>query len=245
MTGKDRGGDAPPTGKYWMSPDRMSGLSYFRLPPSPAFRLRLSFGGQVGALRRTSRRATADKSAGYGALRYFLPNWVWYGKIYAVMKAADLIKELVWEEIADDLSRESGEKKALCLGEDFYAYLDKEVKLPFKLEKASSKAKGRYGLIIGWGILPAKGPPTVLKRIYKLLKKGGEVRLWGFYNQPHRDDLILWEGKLRKREEKKSFPARLPGAISLARISGCVKGTPFEHYVIRKEGIRYQTLLKK
>ncbi len=161
------------------------------------------------------------------------------------MKAADLIKELVWEEVADDLSRESGVKKVLCLGEDFYAYLNKEAKLPFKLEKASSKAKGGYGLIIGWGILPAKGPPTVLKRIYKLLKKSGEVRLWGFYNQPHRDDLAVWERKLRKREKEKSFPGRLPGAISLARISGCIRKTPFEHYIIRKKGICYQALFKK
>lgn len=154
------------------------------------------------------------------------------------MKVADVIGRLVWEEVGRNLAREGGVKKALCLGEDFRAYLNKEAKLPFKLEKTSPKVKGGYGLVIGWGAIR-------LERIHGLLRKDGEARLWGFYSRPRPEDLAKWEGKLRKVDGRAVFPKRLPGAMSLARLSARVKQSPFEHYTIRKQGIYYQALLKK
>ena len=163
---------------------------------------------------------------------------------------ADGIKELVWEEIGRDLVKDGGVETCLCWGADFFSYLKRNLRPPFKIKlaRSGSPPPGRSGtndLIIGWEVLQGEESSATLELIYQILKEGGEARLFGFYRHPVADDILLWERKCRQRGEGKSMALPLPGAVSLAQITSWVGATPFEHYIIRKKGIYYQALLIK
>lgn len=162
----------------------------------------------------------------------------------------DVIKTIIWEEIGPDLAKSGDVTTCLCWGDEFGNYLQRKACLPFKLElvKADNRPSEQsevYDIIVGWQVLQGEGSISVLNEMYQMLKKGGEVRLFGFYRHPVPDDILLWERKCREYDKSATFPLPLPKAISLSQISSWVKSTPFEHYVIRKKGIYYQALLRK
>ena len=157
---------------------------------------------------------------------------------------------MVWEEIGNDLLKDGSAKKCLCWGGNFCDYLKRKLNLSleiklFRKDSPLPSRAGSYDLIIAWEVIPGDDDGTRLDSFYRLLKKGGEARVYGFYLHPTADDVVFWERKYRQASRGDSMDLPLPGAVSLTEITAQVGSTPFEHYVIRKHGIYYQALLIK
>lgn len=163
------------------------------------------------------------------------------------MATIDPLTTVIWEEIAEDLSGETREKGCRAAERGFYEYL-KAQGGPFAgLEEfkagGEKQTVSRAGLLLGWRLLEKTGVSTRLERIFSLLKPGGEARLYGYYSRPSRDDIILWEGKFRRRAPGRTFQLPAAKALSLGDITGYLKTGPFDRYLVRKNGIYYQAVL--
>jgi len=94
-------------------------------------------------------------------------------------------------------------------------------------------------------VLPGCDPEFAVAAMHGVLKKGGEVRLFGFYAQPSDDDVLLWERKCRGENGCGDFSSIIRSGLSLARISSWFTSSPFDHYVIGKKGVYYRVLARK
>jgi len=165
------------------------------------------------------------------------------------MSREDPLTFSVWDDILDNLALGNREDGCWVVGRSFFEYLRKRGKLAvpvveFNLRQGKKPEEG-IGLLLGWRILEQPDAPAWLRELYPLLRDAGEARLYGFYSQPSRDDMILWEGKLRRTAGADCVKIPPPGALSLGDISGRIRETPFECYLIRKNGIYYQSVLTK
>ena len=165
------------------------------------------------------------------------------------MNREDPLTALVWEDILESLAPGNGEGGYWVVGRSFFQYLRKRNKFSVSLVEFSlrniQKPEEGIGLLLGWRVLEKPDASAWLRGIYPLLRDAGEARLCGFYSQPSHDDIILWERKLRQTActDFVKIPPR--GALSLGVISGLIRETPFERYLIRKNGSYYQCVLTK
>ena len=148
-------------------------------------------------------------------------------------------------ELSDSLPADN----CLCLGIEFGRYLREKSRLSLRVTAGDipppeGGSKG-FDLIVGWEATVGEDSASRLEMIYRALNEEGEARLFGFYLQPSRNDIHLWEDKCRKRGERGELPLPLPGSVSMGAIAALLKSTPFERYTVRKKGIYYEAVLQK
>lgn len=161
----------------------------------------------------------------------------------------DQVKREIWEEIARDLAKDRNVGYCRCYGEEFSRYLLREADLPFPLENIDDETPpGQVSdlsdLVIGWQVLEEERTTLTPEAIYRMLKAGGEALFYGFYSNPRPDDVVEWERRCRGHDGGLTIRLPLPGAVSLSRISGWLRSSPFDRYTIRKKGIYYQVWLR-
>ncbi|MDP8215521.1 MAG: hypothetical protein RAO92_02555 [Candidatus Euphemobacter frigidus] len=157
----------------------------------------------------------------------------------------DPVKRAVWKEVAKTFAEDRNVERCLCFGREFYNYLRREASLPFPLAYVRKSGPPMQehdlcDLIVGWEVLKKKAGIPMLEWMYRTVKKGGEVRLFGYYLHPSPDDIFSWE-----RECGVSHHLPAPGAISFGQITAWLKSAPFDRYTVRKRGIYYQVILRK
>ena len=157
----------------------------------------------------------------------------------------DPVKRIIWGDIARELGREADVKFCRCYGDEFYSYLDEEGGLPFLLKNAVGAADGDSDLIIGWQVLEDDSSVISPEMIFRLLNDRGEALLYGYYRDPRPEDILEWERRCGQEGSRVTIQSPLAGAISMSRISGWLRESPFDRYTIRKKGIYFQAWLRK
>ena len=157
----------------------------------------------------------------------------------------DPVKRVIWGDIARELAKETDVKICRCYGDGFYTYLDREGGLPFLLENAGSDEAGYCERIIGWQVLEDDSSVILPEALFRLLNDRGEALLYGYYRDPRPDDILEWERRCSQDGQRVTIQAPLAGAISMSRISGWLRESPFDRYTIRKKGVYYQAWLRK
>gem|GEM_PF-1231356 len=162
----------------------------------------------------------------------------------------DPVKRVIWSDIAGALAKETNVASCLCYGDEFRGYLKREAGLPFipdnpaELEPAGNN-DGQFDLIAGWQVLGEDSSTVSPEEIFGLLKEEGEALLYGYYRDPRPEEILEMERRCRQADCNESIVLPGPGAVSMSRISGWLRESPFDRFTIRKKGIYYQAWLRK
>ncbi len=157
----------------------------------------------------------------------------------------DPVKRVIWGDIARELAKETDVETCRCYGDEFYNYLDREGGLPFLLENGGRNEDGCCDLIIGWQVLAEDSSVISPEALFRILNDRGEALLYGYYRDPRPEDILEWERRCDQDGSRVIIDAPLTGAISMSRISGWLRKSPFDRYTIRKKGVYYQAWLRK
>lgn len=159
------------------------------------------------------------------------------------------VTKIIWDEILGELRPPAGDGDCLAGGSGFFKYLNLKRGSVFRPKPLGSGGRplspGSVRLILGWRLLESPKAPSLLKKFYPCLKKSGEARFFGYYSLPTREDILLWEGKMRLAGNASRFRPPREKALTLGEISGLLKKSPFERYLLRKTGIYYQAILTR
>jgi len=153
----------------------------------------------------------------------------------------ETLRESAFMDILESVLGRGASDPMVCWDRELDGFLRSRLGESVPVLRPAQAAPGSVSFLVGWDCLDKDLPGQV----HELLIEGGEAELYGFLPVPGPEAVSAWERRARERGEDGFLPLPLPGGKTLSRVIGLLTGSPFERYVVRRQGLCYRAILTR